>query len=63
MTTLTEPLTIDQIREQAGDDNIVTGLVPFDMSELIDNDLEAILDLMSERLVGSSLGMQIDADG
>jgi hypothetical protein len=54
------PLTTQQIVERLDDQGFITGLVVIDLSSVIDGDLESFLDDLSERLVGSSLGMEID---
>lgn len=57
---LTAPLAPAEIAARLDSDGMVSGLVAVDVSDLIDGDLEYVLDLLSERLVGSSLGMEID---
>jgi hypothetical protein len=56
---LRSPLTPKQIVEQRTNGGYVTGLVLLDTADMIDGDLESVLDTLSERLVGSSLGMDI----
>ena len=57
---INEPLTTAQISERLDSDGYVTGNVPVDASDLIDNDLEGVLDLLSEKLVGTTSGMNIN---
>jgi len=57
---LTRPLTPAEIVARLDDDNYVTGLVTMDISDAIDGDLEFWLDLCSEQLIGTSLGMDIN---
>jgi len=57
---LSKPLTLEQLKEQADEDNYVSGVVLVDLSDAIDNDLEGWLDLLSEKLTGSPLLMDIN---
>jgi hypothetical protein len=50
-TLLTQPLTSKDCDAKGW----VRGVIPLDLSDLIDNDLEGVLDLMSERLTGGPL--------
>lgn len=71
---LNAPLSMDEMRRQAdaGPDarpadermrhephGYAVGVVTVDLSDFIDNDLEGILDLLSERLTGGPLLMDI----
>lgn len=66
---LDAPLPMDEIRRQAdgpADERMrhephgyAIGVVTVDLSDFIDNDLEGILDLLSERLTGGSSLMDI----
>lgn len=60
MILLSKPLTLEQLKEQADEDNYVSGVVLVDLSDAIDNDLEGWLDLLSEKLTGSPLLMDIN---
>jgi hypothetical protein len=59
-SVLQEPLTPEQILERQDDQGFVSGLILIDTGDMIDGDLESVLDLLSERLVGSPLGMEIE---
>jgi len=54
------PLTREQIVARQKENGFVTGRVLLDPEALIDGDLESFLDQLSERLVDSSLGMEIN---
>lgn len=54
-TLLNAPLTPAQLREGENTDGYVTGAVSVSPSDLIDNDLEGVLDILSERLTGTDL--------
>lgn len=55
------PLTEEQMKEMITEDNpYLSGNIIVDQNEMIDNDLEGFLDLISERLTGSPLLMDID---
>jgi hypothetical protein len=54
------PLTPEQIIARRDGDGFVSGLVLMETEEMINGDLESVLDTLSERLVNSSLGMEID---
>lgn len=58
--TVNKPASIDQIIKFKDDDNYITGLVRVYLAEIIDNDLEGFLDLISEKLTGSTLLMDIE---
>lgn len=57
---LLSPLNAAEITERLDEHGHVSGIVAIDLTDLIDGDLESVLDLLSERLVGSTLGMEID---
>lgn len=57
---LEKPLSIMEMLDRCDADLYVEGNVIIDLSELTDNDLEGILDIMAESLTGSSLLMDID---
>ena len=54
---LEKPLTKKQMKKQIADgtNSYVSGVVAVDLSDFIDNDLEGVLDLLSDRLTGSPL--------
>lgn len=56
---LEKPLTAAQIKERLDSDGFVTGRVLFDLDDAVHLDLDSFYDRLSERLVGSSLGMDI----
>lgn len=49
------PLTMDEIRYQTNKHDRTAGFVAVDPTDLIDNDSDGILDLLSERLTGGPL--------
>ena len=53
------PLTEKLIRRYMDGDNFIHGIVKVELSDMIDNDLEAFLDFLSEKLTGGSLLMEI----
>ena len=57
---LEKPLSIMEMLDRCNADLYVEGDVIIDLSKLIDNDLEGILDIMAESLTGSSLLMDVD---
>lgn len=57
---LEKPLSIMEMLDCCDADLYVEGDVVIDLSELIDHDLEGILDIMAERLTGSSLLMDVN---
>lgn len=59
---LTKPLTRDQLLQQVDDSGIIETHIAVDLAEIIDNDLEAFLDLLSERTIGSVLGCDIASE-
>lgn len=58
---LHEPLTPYEIGARADENGWVEGLATFDMSDLIDNDLDGHGDQIGEKLVGSELLMDVSA--
>ena len=56
-TLLHQPLSKKAIRDllDAKPDDYIRGVVAMDLSDLIDNDFEGILHLMSEKLTGTEL--------
>lgn len=56
------PLSEKEIRDNMNKDNIIEGVVKVHLSNLIDNDLENFLDLISVGLTGSDLLMDINYD-
>lgn len=56
---ITEPMTIQQLKAEATEDGWIEGVIPVDLSTFTDNDLESLLDILSEQLTGSPLLSQI----
>lgn len=52
---LKKPLTARQIRLNLDKEGYITGVVEIDLPEVIRRDFDEFLDLISEKLVGSSL--------
>lgn len=59
MSTLTAPLTHDELAALADEDGFIEVNVLVNLDEIIDNDLEGLLDILCER-VGASLLMDIN---
>lgn len=59
LNVLTEPLTQEQMKAMMNENCYVTAIVPVYVSDLIDNDLEGVLDLLSELMTGSLCLMNI----
>lgn len=57
-TPLDKPLTAEDVDS----DGWVRGVIRVELSELISNDLEGVLDILSERLTGSGLLSDITYD-
>lgn len=60
MATATPKLTMNEIKKQMADKGNVCGLVRVSLCDVIDNDLEGFLDILSEGLTGSPLLMDIN---
>ena len=52
-------LTIEEMKQQMEKENQIHGFVRIHLSEVIDNDLEGFLDIISEQLTGSPFLMNI----
>ena len=59
---LSTPLTTAEIAQKLDEHGLVSGLVGVFVGDIIDRELETFYDLMSESLIGSILGMQIDVE-
>lgn len=57
---LEKPLTTAELANKCDDNCYVTGNILMDLSEFTNNDFETILDIMSERLTGRSVLMDIN---
>ena len=53
------PLTKEAVCRYKDDNNYIRGIVKVELSDMIENDLEGFLDLISEKLTGSPLLMDI----
>lgn len=60
MHILTEPMTIEEIKKNRSEDNYVEGIVPISLDQVIHNDFETFLDIISNKLVGSILLMDVN---
>lgn len=60
MEYLTKPMTYEEIKENMDDNCFIKGNIVINLSEIIDNDFEGFLDIISNRLVGSPLLMDIN---
>lgn len=59
MAHLLKPFTVAEIRQNLDANGYISGDVLVDLSDIIDNDLEGFLDIISEKLVGNDLLMDI----
>lgn len=53
------PLTKEAVCRYKDDNNYIRGIVKVELSDMINNNLEAFLDCLSEKLTGSPLLMEI----
>ena len=53
MDFLREPLTKKEIKEKMDENGYIVGNVLVDTDDMIDNDMEGFLDILSERLTGT----------
>lgn len=61
MDYITAPLdTPEKGKAYLDEQGYVSATVSVDLADLIDNDLEGVLDILSEKLVGNDLLMDID---
>lgn len=60
LEVLDNPLTIEEMKSQMISNNKVKGIVAISVSDMIDNDLEGFLDILSETLVGNPCLMDIN---
>ncbi len=51
---LTRPLTATQIRRQMDADGLVEGVIAIELDDIIDNDRDRVMELLSEALVDSN---------
>lgn len=51
---LSRPLTAAQIRRQMDADGLVEGVIALELDDVIDNDRDRVMELLSEALVGSN---------
>lgn len=59
---LKQPLSKEKMIQNKNEDGYIEGKVMVHLSDIIDNDLEGFLDLISEKLTGSPLLMDINYD-
>lgn len=52
---LSEPLTHDEVLKLADKNGYITGVVRVEFSEVIENDIDGFLDILSERLLETDL--------
>lgn len=52
---LSEPYTLEELKQRANDNNIVHGWVSLPLHQVIDNDFEDFLDRLSLKLTGTEL--------
>ena len=58
---LKRPLSLEEMKGMCDERYFIEGIVEVDVADLIDNDLEAYLDILSEKLTGTSLLMDIES--
>ena len=56
---ITKPLTIEEMKNRINEDNYINGIVSVELSDLIDNDFENFLDIISEKLTNSPCLMDV----
>lgn len=61
VVVMQKPYTMEQMKEafRGENDGYITGVVAVDLSDVIDNDLEGFLDLISYKMTGTELLMDI----
>jgi hypothetical protein len=52
-TLLEKPLSTEEQRKQYDEDGVVTGVVPVRLSSIVENDPEATIELISQKLIGN----------
>lgn len=57
-----QPLSKEKMMQNKNENGYIEGKVMVHLSDIIDNDLEGFLDLLSEKLIGSPLLMDINYD-
>lgn len=61
MKILEQPYNHEELKKLVNeDDGLVEGIVVTEIGDFIDNDLEGVLDMLSEKLIGDSLLTDID---
>lgn len=58
-TLLAKPLTLREIMSHKTEDDYIEGVIAVDIEDLINNDLEGVLDMLSEQLTNSYLLMSM----
>lgn len=53
------PLTDEEMKARADEDNYIAGVVKVTLMEIINNDLEGFLDIIPEKLTGSCCLMDV----
>lgn len=64
LVIMDEPYTTGQMKEalRGASEGYITGIVPVDLSDIVEGDLESFLDLLSEKVTGTELLMDINYD-
>lgn len=60
MQSLDKPYTIEEILTLRSSNNYLTGVIQVDLGDIIDCNLEEFLDLISNKLINSTLLMDIN---
>ncbi|KQN96836.1 hypothetical protein [Paenibacillus sp. Leaf72] len=53
------PLTLSQIKDRIGANNMIKGIIKVDFNQMLELNLDEFLDLISEKLIGSPLLMDV----
>ena len=56
---LQKPLSLEEIKSIANEDNCIEGIIAIEDSDMINNDFVAFLDILSEKLCNNSCLMDI----
>lgn len=60
MTAMKKPYTVEEMKEKMDDNGYVIGVVAVPFHSIVNTEFEGFLDILSCRLVGSELLMDVD---
>lgn len=61
MNIILKPLSLTEIKERLEDESTyIRGVVPIGLQDIVDNDFETFLDILSENLIGNVCLMDIN---